>query len=302
VIDPDSLDIYAYYGFFSQWSWVRQVVMRFYQKPIIFEFVHTGTGAIDTGIEYFEMPGGQRYAAYNQGDSWPNWVLYCGESGPHTPFIWPNGKPNPPYKNTAAWTLLNNPHPGNDRYKIDTVWVRKLVIPKGTPQYDSWNYVHPDTGPRLDTLEEGQWVESSYVWTDFYDGADSTAAHSFARVAPRRVNPDRWFHAACYVWRQGGTTSPWGLGAAMGRTLFPRGGVAAQSPMIAVARSVPYMAKDNPTDYDFYFTPAWDARLTPFDSLGVVEIAGDTVAGGFAVHTRGAFDHLEELRKYVLLP
>jgi hypothetical protein len=88
----------------------------------------------------------------------------------------------------------------------------------------------------------------------------------------------------------------------LGGSLFPRNEVAAKSPLVTVARSVPYLAVGSPTEYDYYFTPGWDARLTPFDSVGVVEITGDTAVGGYSVHTQNSFDNLEDLRKYVLLP
>jgi len=300
-VDPDSLDIWAYYGFWSQYAWVRQVVAHYYKKPVIQAFQNKTTGAIDTAIEYFDKPGGTRYIAYLQGDSWATWLSTCGESDTHTPIIWPNGESTPPYKNEVSWTLLNC-HPGDNRYKIDTVWVDRLHVPKGTPAYDSWSFQWPDSGYLLDSLKDGQFVDTSSIWTEFYTGADSTVAHSFDRVPPRRPNPDREFHAVSYVWRQGASTSPYGLGAPMGGRLFPRTSVAPPSPLFTVARSVPHVVKAGATDYDFYFTSAWDARLTPFDSVGVLEIASDTANGGYYVHTRSSFGNLEDLRKYVLLP
>jgi hypothetical protein len=69
--------------------------------------------------------------------------------------------------------------------------------------------------------------------------------------------------------------------------------------MFAVARSEPYLTRSAPTEYDYYFAPAWNVKLTPLDSAGVLEIAGDTA---FPSHSRGSFDHVEDLRKYVLLP
>jgi hypothetical protein len=69
--------------------------------------------------------------------------------------------------------------------------------------------------------------------------------------------------------------------------------------MFTVARSEPYLAISSPTEYGYYFTPSWDVKLTPFDSIGVLEIASDTAYGG---HCRRSFDNLEDLRKCVLLP
>jgi len=300
-IDPNTFDVYAYYGYWSQWAWVRQVLKRYYQKPIIFEFRHNVTGAIDTGIEYFAKPGGKRYSLYNQGDSWPHWVSYCGEDGPHTPFIWPNGKPNPPYKN-PLWTLINNPHPGNNRYKIDTVWVAKLHIPKGTPAYDSWSYTYPETGPLLDSSipwveDSGDVVDSSIIWTDFYNGADSTEGHTSGKMSPSRLNPDRTFHSVAYVfWDLGDSIAHRGLHPPLARAFFPAGRIAAPYPTLAVAQSEPYLA-GSPTVADYFFNPEWDARLAPLDSTGVLDITNDSA---YVVHL--STFNLEELRKRVLLP
>jgi len=85
----------------------------------------------------------------------------------------------------------------------------------------------------------------------------------------------------------------------MGGALFPRGAVAAASPLFSVARSEPFMPLSTASGYEYYFTPAWDVKLTPLDSIGVVEITSDT---GFPVHSRNSFNNLEDLRKYVLLP
>ena len=43
-------------------------------------------------------------------------------------------------------------------------------------------------------------------------------------------------------------------------------------------------------------------RITPFDSVGVLEVLSDTAVGGYVTHTRSSFNNLEQLRKYVLLP
>jgi hypothetical protein len=69
--------------------------------------------------------------------------------------------------------------------------------------------------------------------------------------------------------------------------------------MLTVARSEPYLARSAPTEYDYFFAPAWDGKLTPLDSAGVDEITNDTA---YASHSQGSFDNLEDLRNYVLLP
>jgi hypothetical protein len=197
--------------------------------------------------------------------------------------------------------LFEHPQPGYNKYKVDTFWRVSHRIPKW---YDTGSWLpNGESAPDPKDLPKGWEHDSTVFVVDYFKGADSTECHTFSKVSPRRPNPDREYHAVSYVWRQGASTSPWGLGAPLGGTLFPRSKVAATSPMLTVARSVPYMAVSSPTEYEYYFAPGWDARLTPFDSVGVLEIAGDTAAGGgYAVHSRGSFDNLEGLRKYVLLP
>jgi len=90
-----------------------------------------------------------------------------------------------------------------------------------------------------------------------------------------------------------------GTTGTVGGSLFPRGAVAAASPLLSVARSEPFMPMSTASGYEYYFTPAWDVKLTPLDSIGVVEITSDTA---YAAHSRSSFDNLEDLRKHVLLP
>jgi hypothetical protein len=134
---------------------------------------------------------------------------------------------------------------------------------------------------------------------DHYTAAESTTGSQGPRVRSRRVNPDREFHTVSYVWRQGASTSPYGLGAPMGGKLFPRSKIAAPSPMFTVARSKPYLGVVTPTQYNYFFTPAWDVKLTPVDSTGLQEICSDTAYGS---HTHNSFSNIQDLRKYVLLP
>ncbi len=296
IISPTTWDVWAYYSDTSLWMNRIDTLKHLYKKPIIQEFQHKQTGAIDTIIEYFDKPGGGSYTAYLHGDSWAHWVWKCGETGGHTPVIWPNGYPNPPYKNTAKWTLLNT-HPGNNRYKTDTVWTH-LHLAKRLDTAGMRNYVSPAEQAWLDA--HGDDIDGySWIPTGFYTGAESTVGHKGPRVRPRRVNPDREFHAVSYVWRHGATTAPYGLGPPLGGTLFPRSGVAAASPLMTVARSEPFMPVSSSSGYEYFFAPAWDVKLTPLDSIGVVEITSDSA---YAAHSRGSFDNLEDLRKHVLLP
>jgi hypothetical protein len=196
--------------------------------------------------------------------------------------------------NTTDWTL-NGTHPGNNRYKTDTVWTHRHMA-KRLDTAGMRNYI--PTAESIYMAQHGD-DRSSYYWipTGFYTGAESTVPIKGARVRPSRVNPAREFHTVSYVWRSGASTSPYGLGPPMGGTLFPRS-VAAQSPMMSVARSVPFLPTSSATAYGYFFAPAWDVKLTPFDSLGIVEITGDTAYG---THTRNSFA-LQDLRKHVLLP
>lgn len=279
TVDSADLEVTAWYGDSSQWCDVRQVLARFYKKYIRQTFRNTTTGVYDTGYAYFDKPGGSRYTAYLQGDSWV------------TPFH------NPP------WTLTDC-HPGDNRYKRDTVVIKRRVVKRTDPRYGSWNY-HPwSTGDSILPgaqiyVNNGDIVDSSIAYpTDFYTGAESTNGNQGARVRLRRLNPEVRFAAVAYVWWLGGSQSPFGPGPAVGKLLFPRGGVAAPCPMLAVARAEPYLALTNPTAEDLFFSPDWDARLAPLDSAAVHAICADTAYAG---HSLGAID-LDGLRRYVLLP
>ncbi|MEO0108890.1 MAG: hypothetical protein ABIK62_06965, partial [candidate division WOR-3 bacterium] len=260
------------------WCTVRQVLKRLYKKPVVQTFRHNYTNVIDSGIEYFEKSGGSRYTSYLHGDSWARYVLVCNEGGPHTPFIWPNGRPTPPYKNTAMWTLLNC-HPGNARYKIDTVWIRNYVVRRSDPAYGRWNVGRWQPGDSIlpGVIDSGFEVESSYAYpTDFYTGAESTNHAQGQKLRPRRLNPARGFPVVSYVRRLEDNNGPLGLGPLLARSLFPRVRVAAVCPMFAVARSELFLAKTSPTEEDYFFSPSWDVRLAPLDSTGVQDIVSDT--------------------------
>jgi hypothetical protein len=301
LIDTHNFEIKAYYGDSSQWCTVRQVLKRMYKKPIIQTFRNKSTGVIDTGIEYFQKPGGGPYTSYLHGDSWARWVWKCNEGGTHTPFIWPNPQT---YKNTSSWELVDA-HPGNNRYKRDTVWVRKHVVKKSDPSFGKWNTGRWDPGDSILpeckpwVSDSGDEVDSSIAYpTDFYTGADSTRGNQGTKLRPRRLNPGPELYAASYVWWLGDDHAPLGLGPAIGKSLFPRSRTAATSPMLAVARAEPYLARANPTEDDYFFSPDWDVRLTPLDSAAVQKICADTA---YASHSLNSIN-LEDLRRYVLLP
>lgn len=302
IVSPTTWDVWAYYTDSSRWYHARQVLQRMYQKTVVQTFYNMVTHVYDSAAEYRKKPGSWQNA-YLTGDSWGHWVVSCNESGPHTPFIWPNGVGNSPYKDSPPWHFVGA-HPSDNRYKRDTVFQADLHVSK-SDTLGQWIYTYPDTGAVLDSSliwirDSGDVVESSMVHVSaIYAGAESTVGHKGGKVRPREVNPAREFHAVAYAWRQGSSTSPYGLGAPMGGTLFPRNRVAATSPLFTVARSEPYLARSAPIAYDYFFTPAWDAKLTPLDSVGVQDIASDTEFPG---HSHGAFDNLQDLRKYVLLP
>jgi hypothetical protein len=287
VIDPDSFDIYAYYGFESEWFEVKYF-MHYTMFWIMHVFRNKATGAVDSQYAFIQDPGKPPWLNFKNAAIWPDPRLPQDSWAPWSPYRMGQ------QRDSFSYYLLRTWPGGNDKYKIDTVWWVSNRLPKW---YDTSWYV-----PGGDSVEfpDSNWVhDSTWFHTDFFAGADSTECHTFDKVSPRRPNPDREYHSVSYVWRHGATTSPFGLGPPLGGSLFPRGKVAAPSPLFTVARSVPYLAIGSPTDYDYYFTPGWDVRLTPFDSMGVLEIASDTA---FGTHTRGSFDNLEELRKYVLLP
>ena len=292
VIDPDSFDIYAYYGFTSEW-WNVRYFMHYTMFWIGHKFRDSITQVIDTQYAYFEDVGRPPFTNFLQAYTWPLPRRLQDSWAPWSPYKPNEGRHNPP----GAYQLLEKIEGGNAKYKIDTFW----WVPNNLPKWIDTGAYYPG-GESVPDFP-GNWEHDSTQFTrDYFKGADSTEGHTFSKVSVRRVNPDRWFHAVSYVWRQGATTTPFGLGPPMGGSLFPRSKAAATSPLLTVARSVPYLDVESVAEYDYYFTPSWDARLTPFDSVGVLEIAGDTAVGGYNTHTRGSFDNLQDLRRYVLLP
>jgi hypothetical protein len=304
VVDSSSYEVKAYYGDSSQWCDVRQVLKRLYKKCIIQTFRNNQSGVVDTGIEYFQKSGGGPYTAYLHGDSWARWVWKCNEGGTHVPFIWPNGRPVPPYKNTANWTLVET-HPSDNRYKRDTVWVRKHVVRKTDPSIGKWNYSPWKSGDSILAKckpyvnDSGDVVDSSRAYcTDFYTGADSTRGGQGARLRPRRLYPERDFQAVSFVfWDTGDSSGHTGLFPPLARAFFPRQKTGAAFPTFAVARSVLFLAVDSATARDYFFTPAWDVRLVPIDSAGVRQICDDSA---YANHLSSV--DLEGLQRHVFLP
>jgi len=298
IISPTTWDVWAYYSDTSKWYDRVDTCVHLYSKCVIQVFIRTPQiscvgGYIDTIIEYRDNPGSWQNS-YIQGDSWGHWVWYCGEpGGNHTPVIWPNGVGKSPYKNSPPWTFLSG-HPSSNCYKRDTVWTSRHLAKKldtagmgsyKSPAESTWLAQHGDQ------VGSHRWVP-----TGFYTGAESTVPIKGPRVRPRRVNPNREFHTVAYVWHQGAASSPYGLGPALGKALFPRGSVAAPSPLFSVARAVPFLPS---TVSDYFFQPGWDVKLTALDSVGVATIMGDTA---YASRTQNCFSNLQNLRKYVLLP
>jgi len=279
TVDSLNFEIRAFYGDSSNWCTVRQVVARIYKDYIRQIFYNTETHVNDSGFAFFDMPGGRRWTAYLQGDSWVS------------PFV------NPP------WTLVDA-QPGNNKYKRDTVVIRNRVVRINDPQYSRYIYhpwvsgdsILPEAMPHVSS---GDFIDSSIaVRTGFYTGACSTNGNQGTKLRPRRLSPGTELYAVSYVWQSGDDQSPRGLGPVMGKLLFPRSRVAPPCPMLAVARSEPYLALPNPTAEDYFLAADWDVRLTPLDSAGVLDICSDTA---FSNHSLNSLN-LDNLRRYVLLP
>jgi hypothetical protein len=184
----------------------------------------------------------------------------------------------------------------------DTAWVHQRHWKLYTSPGDTgWHTLPPeDTADEAYALigEGYEIIESGAFFTDFYNGAESTDGYLGSKIRPRRLNPDREFHAVSYVWRTGANSSPRGPGPRYGGGLFNRGGVPAPMPMVTIARSVPYLAIDSPTEEDFFYSPNWDTRLTPLDETALQDMA---TGEAYAKLEMGSFN-LEELRSYVVLP
>ena len=279
TIDSLNFGIKAYYGDSSNWATLVQV---FAYRDYIVQHYKTADGRYDSATKFFRKPGISDWTDCKLFRYWINDTL-----------------PRPP------WVQDYENH-GNNRYKRDTVRTLLHVIRVNDPRWDSirsyWTY-NGGGGPTIpggETLVgSGDFVDSSYfVKTGFFTGAESTNGNQGTKLRPRRLSPGRDLYAVSFVWRRGDSQSPFGLGPAIGGALFPRSRVAAPSPMLAVARAVPYLARDNPAEDDYFFAPDWDVRLTPPDSVGVQDIYSDTA---YSSHSLGSIN-LEDLRKYVLLP
>jgi hypothetical protein len=283
IITVDSLDYEtkAFYGDSSNWATLVQVLAY---KDYVVQHYKTAAGQHDSATKFFRKPGGSDWVDCKLFRYWINDTL-----------------PRPP------WVKDYENH-GNNRYKRDTVRTMAHVIRVNDPRWDSirsyWTYnpwtngrpILPGAQPLVDS---GDFVDSSYfVKTGFFTGAESTNGNQGPKLRPRRLNPGRELHAVSYVWRLEDDHAPFGLSPVIGRSLFPRSRVAAPCPMLAVARSEPYLARLNPTVEDYFFAPDWDVRLTPLDSAGVQDICNDTA---YSSHSLNSFN-LEDLRKYVLLP
>jgi hypothetical protein len=250
-------------------------------------FYNNNTCAYDTGFAFLDKPGGSQWSAYLHGDSWV------------APFR------NPP------WTWLWS-HPGNNKYKRDTVVIRRHVVKKADPGRRQWVYQPWADGDSIlnaatpYVLGDGDFVDSSTADpTDFYRGAESTNGNQGTLLRPRRSGSGNDLCAVSYVWRLGSSANPLGassvplgLSPAIGRAFFPQGSVASACPMLAVSASAAYLANASPSDSDYFFSPNWDVKLTALDSAGVQEICSDTA---YSDHSLNSID-LANLRKYVLLP
>jgi hypothetical protein len=278
LIDTHNFEIKAYYGDSSEWCDVRQVLAGY--KDYVTQHYKTAAGQHDSATKFFDKPGGGDWTACLYFTYWLDDTL-----------------PRPP------WTQDYESH-GNNKFKRDTVIIMRHVVKRTDPLYSRWNYQPWAPGDSIlsgaqSYVGHGDFVDSSSAYpTDFYTGAESTRGNQGTRLRPRRLSPGTELGAASYVWRLGDNQAPLGLGPAIGKSLFPRSRVAAPCPMLAVARSEPYLARTNPTEEDYFFSPDWDVRLTPLDSAGVQGICNDTAYSSHGLVSL----NLEDLHRYVLLP
>ena len=289
LIDTATMDVAAYYGMASNWltliQKMRPAQTRVNQWYAIDPVTPDTNSFIYTAHRYYPDHTDPAIDSA-MGKSW---------LGP-TPYIWfidsLKGRPGWRCYGKKSYAI---PHEG------DTAWVHqrhwKLL---GTPGDTGWHSLPPeDTADEAYALIGEGWeiIESGAFLTEFYNGAESTDTY-LSKFRPRRLNPDREFHAVSYVWRTGASTSPRGPGPRYGGRLFNRDGVRAPMPMVTAARSVPYLAIDSPTEEDYFYSPNWDARLTPLDETALQDMA---TGEAYAKLELGSLN-LEELRKHVVLP
>ena len=283
-VDSHSFQIKAYYSVSSEMYDVKQVLNRqykYYVRQIYWLESSMSCFDADTAYAYFDTRT-QLYYDYLNGNKWIK-----AHTNPHG-FYW----------------ILHESRSFTYGYGRDTVAFDRHVCSHSPDS--KWDYHGYRNGCGICThsqpyVDKGDSIDSSMTipCMDSFAGAESTTGYQGLRVRPRRLNPAREYHTAAYIWRQGASTTLYGMSPPLGGTLFPRRTVAAASPLFAVARSVPYLPTVSPSGSEYFFSPSWDVKLTPFDSVAIADITSDTAYG---THTRNSFKNLQDLRKYVLLP
>jgi len=290
VVVPQTFEIKAYYGDSSMWLTLSQCLLIGQTK--VNQWYDKYPATPDSGRCLYSA---RRYYASHKD---PRIDSACGKS-------WIG-------KGVSLWYIESlNYGPwrvyGKHSYSVpkpgDSVWFHqrhwKLYR---SPADTGWHSLPPpDTADDAYTwiVDSGyDFIKSGAFLTEFYTGADSTNGNEGPRLRPRRLNPARTFQSAAYVfWDLGDSIVPRGLYPPLAQAFFPRAGIAARYPTLAVAQAAPYLTLNNPTAEDYFFTPAWDTRLSPLDSVGVLDITGDS-----AYVSRLTSIDLERLRKNVLLP
>jgi hypothetical protein len=301
TIDPITYEIKARYHLPSRWSTLAQKDSFYiyppplvYLKKRVWQFCDSANKE-DTAYRDWLWPYGD-WLSYRNGTLWIHYWL----DKTHWSLV------------KCYDTTITLKSPG-DVYFDSTFTMRKFTDMTDTAKWhsDSSQYwgppYYPTSGkllsPRAQYLVDMGYqvkVQQSYFtfsW-DTVTAAESTNGNQGTRLRPSRLNPGRELHAVAYVWRQGDSRSPFGPSPVMCKGLFPRSRVAAASPLFTVARSIPYLTTVSTTQYDYFFNPAWDVKLTPLDSAGVQDITSDTA---YASHSQNSFN-LQDLRKYVVLP
>lgn len=285
-IDTTTFDIYAYYGDSSYWLTLTQIIIGTFRVTQWYSQTDpkpSPGSTPDSTRKFFDEHKPWQYIDYcgfsvtGQLTEWIDqtklsWYAY-GKAGYNTP------KPGDSIvAHIRHWKLA-----GDTTWADDTGIAPQETIPWIKAKFDS-GYQMVWSGPTYDT--------------DFYTGEESTFGHTSGKLSPRRLSPGTELYSVSYVWRLGAGTDPRGPGPALGGAFFPRNRVAPTCPLVTVAKAEPYLAINSPTEADWFFSPSWDARLVPVDSVAVDDItnhpAHDSL-GLFALNLVG-------LQRDVLLP
>jgi hypothetical protein len=300
TVDSATYNIKAVYGLPSNWATLVQKDSCFVStgpnvshKDRVWQF-YDSSSKEDTAYKDFVYPFTNE-SLYVKGTYWidnwlnqPDWTL---RKSYDTTFIMPLSS----VYFDSTFTTENFVDKTNT-----SLWLSDSSSYWGPPYYPTSGRLLSPRAQNLADMGYNVIVQQSYFTFSLSTtlAAESTNNQQGPVVHLRKIAVGVNLSAVSYAWRRGGATAPVGLHPSIGPQLFPQSSVASPSPMLAVARSIAYLAKNNPADSDYYFSPSWDVELTQLDSAGTAQISTNAT---FVSLGLGSLN-LGSLYKYGMLP